>query len=228
MRNLRVFGADVFVHIPKQFRGKFEAKSWKGVFVGYSTNGYRIWNPRKNCIRSSRDVICVEETSVIHPENDVVILPSEIEDDNVVMQEIESEEDSANDTTENNSKESLVEEVVIGRATKTPRWHEDYDMSYAGYAFNALDFISDIPSSINELQKRNDWKQWQSAMDTEMLSMQKNNSWTLVKSPENRQIISCKWVFKIKRANNKDIYKARLVARGFSQKPGIDYTCSLC
>ncbi|GBM89143.1 hypothetical protein AVEN_140464-1 [Araneus ventricosus] len=32
--------------------------------------------------------------------------------------------------------------------------------------------------------------------------------------------MSCKWVLHIKRKN---VYKARLVARGFEQKPGIDY-----
>ena len=42
-----------------------------------------------------------------------------------------------------------------------------------------------------------------------------------VKIPENRRLIGNKWVFKIKRDGT---YRARLVALGFSQIPGVDYT----
>ena len=42
-----------------------------------------------------------------------------------------------------------------------------------------------------------------------------------VKIPENRRLIGNKWVFKIKRDGT---YRARLVALGYSQIPGVDYT----
>jgi hypothetical protein len=46
----------------------------------------------------------------------------------------------------------------------------------------------------------------------------------LVDKPHNANMVSCKWVFKLKKdANGNDRYKARLIARGFSQKKGIDY-----
>ena len=41
------------------------------------------------------------------------------------------------------------------------------------------------------------------------------------KIPNNRRLIGNKWVFKIKRD---DTYRARLVALGYSQIPGVDYT----
>ena len=39
--------------------------------------------------------------------------------------------------------------------------------------------------------------------------------------PNNRRLIGNKWVFKIKRDGT---YRARLVALGYSQIPGVDYT----
>ncbi|GBM94721.1 Retrovirus-related Pol polyprotein from transposon TNT 1-94 [Araneus ventricosus] len=59
-------------------------------------------------------------------------------------------------------------------------------------------------------------------MDEEMLFMVKNKVWDLVELPEKeKQPITCKWIFKRKRDGK---YKARLVARGFMQKEGVDYT----
>ena len=47
----------------------------------------------------------------------------------------------------------------------------------------------------------------------------------LVPRKRNKLVISSKWLFKIKHASDGSIekYKARFVARGFSQKEGIDY-----
>ena len=39
--------------------------------------------------------------------------------------------------------------------------------------------------------------------------------------PKDRRLIGCKWVFKIKRDGT---YRARLVALGYSQVPGADFT----
>lgn len=43
--NIRVFGCDVFVHVPKELRRKLDDKAWKGTLVGYSHNGYLVWDP---------------------------------------------------------------------------------------------------------------------------------------------------------------------------------------
>jgi len=59
-----------------------------------------------------------------------------------------------------------------------------------------------------------------------MNSMQSNKVWNLVEMPNGAKAIGCKWVFKTKRDSlgNIERYMARLVAKEFTQKEGIDYT----
>jgi len=63
------------------------------------------------------------------------------------------------------------------------------------------------------------------AMKDEMGAMTKNKVWELVDLPPQRKFIGNKWVFKIKcRVDGSiDKFKARLMAKGFTQIQGIDY-----
>jgi hypothetical protein len=62
-------------------------------------------------------------------------------------------------------------------------------------------------------------------MMEEYQSIMKNGVWEVVLRPKGKSIVSSKWIYKIKHAANGSIekYKARFVARGFSQKEGVDY-----
>ncbi|XP_012700229.1 uncharacterized protein LOC105914105 [Setaria italica] len=78
------------------------------------------------------------------------------------------------------------------------------------------------PSSLDEaLHDRN----WHQAMESEYEALMKNRTWHLVPPQKGRNVIGCKWVYKIKRKSDGtlDRYKARLVAKGFKQRYGVDY-----
>ena len=58
-----------------------------------------------------------------------------------------------------------------------------------------------------------------------MEALQRNNTWELYTLPKRKKIVGCKWVFTVilKTNDNIDRYKARLFAKGYTQKYGIDY-----
>jgi hypothetical protein len=67
--------------------------------------------------------------------------------------------------------------------------------------------------------------QWCTDMNEEYSALQRQHTWTLVPPPLGKNILECKWVFKLKRNGDGTIsrYKARLVAKGFHQQHGIDF-----
>ena len=62
-------------------------------------------------------------------------------------------------------------------------------------------------------------------MIKEYESIMKNDVWDVVPKPEGKSMVTSIWIYKIKHAADGRIekYKARFVARAFSQKKGIDY-----
>jgi hypothetical protein len=66
---------------------------------------------------------------------------------------------------------------------------------------------------------------WLKACQTEVDSLRKNKARKLIELPEGATTVKGKWVFKLKLDKNGGIacYKARWVARGFTQIVGIDH-----
>lgn len=60
-------------------------------------------------------------------------------------------------------------------------------------------------------------------MEEELSTLHSQGTWSLVPLPVNRNLVGCKWVFKIKRDIDVNIsrYKARLAVKGFNQEEGI-------
>jgi len=62
-------------------------------------------------------------------------------------------------------------------------------------------------------------------MKKEIKALEENETWILTDLPHGKQPIGCKWVYKIKYNVKGDVerYKARLIAKGYTQLKGIDY-----
>ena len=62
-------------------------------------------------------------------------------------------------------------------------------------------------------------------MEEELAALHKAGTWTIVAPPPGANIVGSRWVFRVKKDADGNIVrkKARLVAQGFSQIPGVDY-----
>ncbi|KAL0335212.1 UNVERIFIED_CONTAM: Copia protein [Sesamum radiatum] len=155
----------------------------------------------------------------------------------------------ANVTTSNVS-EDKIPEVILSEDPK--RNEQDIDDSYEmsiNYAHSSLGWyrkeiiMNDIfaysvaveimneddndPQTMEECQHRNDWKSWKKAIQDELDSLNKREVFgPIIPTPKGVKPVGYKWVFVRKRNEQNEVvrYKARLVAQGFTQKPGIDYT----
>ena len=80
----------------------------------------------------------------------------------------------------------------------------------------------DIPNNVSQALQDPNWKK---AMDEEMRALDHNQTWELVRLPKGKKPVGCRWVYTIKCNSDGTLerYKARLVARGYTQTYGIDY-----
>ncbi|MCO5569460.1 hypothetical protein L7F22_023172 [Adiantum nelumboides] len=80
--------------------------------------------------------------------------------------------------------------------------------------------------SLDEALSGPEASSWRQAMDSEYQSLMADGTWQLVPAPPNRKLVTCKWLLRKKFHADGSVsrYKARLVARGFTQIPGMDYS----
>jgi hypothetical protein len=82
------------------------------------------------------------------------------------------------------------------------------------------------PVSFEEAIKSEISLKWCGAMAEELRSMNSNDVWDLVEILIGAKRVGCKWVYQMKYDSKGKIerFKARLIAKGFTQREGIDYT----
>jgi hypothetical protein len=240
VENLRIFGRPVYSHIPKDKRNKLEPSGEKGIFVGYSesSKAYRIYILEQHKIEVSRDVTFNEKMAFKKSIEETI--------------EEEEYEDHIEESTENQNdeKEQLdhpmqpcetIDSDTVPKTKKRPAWLEatlqeaerlkapngtfrksKKPKRFSSYAACMTKLLDEEPTTFEEAIQK---KQWKEAITEEHQSIMKNDVWEIVPRLKEKSVVTSKWVYKIKHAadGNVDKYKARFLARGFSQKEGEDY-----
>ncbi|GJY12245.1 retrotransposon protein, putative, ty1-copia subclass [Tanacetum coccineum] len=242
---LRIFGC---VAYPHDKQGKLEPRAIKCVLLGYpeGVKGYRLYrlDGESPKIVTSRNVVfnesvmykdtlkdsgagdkSVEELQV---EVELQRLNNHTPEEDQIDQEDGDDEDAGDhetDQTPDLTDYQLARDRERRTRTKPLRFQDESNM--AAYAFAAAEEEdTHEPLTYQEAVACEDSSKWKAAMEEEMDSLRKNKTWELVDHPAGQKLVSCKWLFKIKEGIEgvqKPRYKARLVARGFTQRAGIDY-----
>lgn len=139
------------------------------------------------------------------------------------------------------SHPNLVPENVLRRSSrphKVPTYLQDYETTTTNNHWCNIVQYSKFPSSFHAFvsclaahhepmyyHEADAHPQWTAAMQHELTALINNDTWDLVDLPKGKKAIGSRWVYKLKYKNDGTIdrHKARLVARGFSRIPGIDF-----
>jgi hypothetical protein len=241
--HLRVFGCVVYAQLAKEQRGKLDSTSIRGIFAGYTptTRQYRVYDPKKKTVERYSTVrfdekqkggtlidshegpkdlrIEGEEVEIEDPEpndiGDTIIVQSR----NPPQPEAPPQSEAQPERMRDASEEPAQPLSRSGRAVRLPQRYQ------ANQAICESGEEIVTPTSYEQATAGPQKKQWEAAINDELQSLAVNDVWELVDIPKGVNIVSNKWVFKVKRLPNGQIdkYKARLVARGFTQQHGIDY-----
>lgn len=89
----------------------------------------------------------------------------------------------------------------------------------------SVNSVVELPITVHEAISSPNAEKWRAAMDDEMDSLYRQEVWTVVPEPEDRRIVGNRWMFATKTNAHGEVVrcKARLVAQGFSQIPGVDF-----
>ena len=184
--------------------------------------------------------ICNSEATT---DSDDDVQPSSTDDSDPVESETDSvnnndspaiESDSETDDDDSDAQQETYEEKFLSelvnlrekRSRNPPtRLQVNNSRNPGDHCLLTESLASDIqePRSARTALKDNNWC---TAMQSEMSSLYRNDTWELVPRPVNKNIVGSRWVFKVKPKpdGTVDRYKARLVAQGFSQVQGLDYS----
>ncbi|KAM0959489.1 hypothetical protein ACFX2I_024583 [Malus domestica] len=82
--------------------------------------------------------------------------------------------------------------------------------------------IDDVPTTYLRASKH---AHWRSAMQDEFNALQSTGTWTLVLPSSSQNVVSCKWVFRVKKQPNGTVerFKVCLAVKGYYQQEGIDF-----
>ena len=196
-----------------------------GVFVGFdqSSPSYLVYTNNGH-VRKARCVKFIREKPN-------VMLDEPVYDVKNSVLPVDSTLPTIVDSTLPASKPESPDLRKSDRIRTRPEYLNDYETdsmpekldssAFVHYCYNT---VSKIPCNYKEAISSNESVDWKRAMDEEIQALKDNETFEAVELPEGKSAIGGRWVFALKDGPNGQRFKARYVAKGYSQTQGIDYT----
>jgi len=212
----------------------FDEKS-TGVTLG-KESGTRSQNTCESLSESSEDTLEGELAQGERESEDIPQISTEVEDQEEMAEPlppIDPAEDHGN-------SETYDQDTIVLQA---PTIQKDYDGQPTPFSSNstalqrpkrtgharemfrpaawqAFMAVTDDPDTLQQALTGEHAVQWEDAWKSELESLRKNGTWVIEKAPVDKNIVGCRWLFQRKDDGR---FKVRLVAKGYSQQPGIDF-----
>ncbi|KAH9699128.1 hypothetical protein KPL71_024224 [Citrus sinensis] len=220
--HLRVFGCPAYVHVRQ---GKLNARAIKEFNEVALINNSDQATPANDISTSD-----TQATTEIDQGGKIEVELSKDYEDEIQPEVVEAESQDAEVTKGEVPQATDLQQYQLARDREKRHTRPPARYAYADMVACALMSAEDVaieePNSYREAMNSKNSRNWIKAIREEMDSLVRNQTWILVPNLGNRKIVSCKWIFK----KNEGIlgvedsrYKARLVARGLTQKEGIDF-----
>lgn len=238
--HIKVFGCLAHMKVPKVHTTKLDDRSKLVIYLGKEpgTKAHRLHDPATGKLYVSRDVIFEEDKSWkwesqlfegMHNSSSFVILNApvtEIQDNNNGDVELST---PTHTTTSGSAQISNSDSSGYSESSSStpPRKFRLISNIYNDTEETELpdeEMLLGIeePVCYSQAEKEVEWRK---AMQCEIDAIEKNKTWVLTDLPPGRKAISLKWVYKVKKNTKDEVvkYKARIVARGFVQKQGVNF-----
>ena len=245
---MRIFGCPAYA---LQKEDKLDSRARKAVLLGYpeGVKGYMLLDLETQRTFVSRHVT-FDESPMVRPEvvqskdDSTPDKPSDDSPSHKLHHQPTQDKDARQDEVQPIAEDGVDQQdeeppegqnLGLRRTSRTSRAIQRYgEWTYLASSFAlddmqsyALSMEYEEPNIVGQAKNSKEGAEWQLAMEEEMASLYKNDTWDLVKLPTDRKAIGCKWVFKVKESSSEDgsdiRFKARLVAKGFAQRKGMDY-----
>ncbi|GJU61238.1 RNA-directed DNA polymerase, eukaryota [Tanacetum coccineum] len=234
-----IFSGDVkFYETVFLFKNKSFSKEF--VFEENGVNDLNVFN-EKDDSRSNEPYDDVGDNTV----SDSKTIPENSTNSPKVSTVDEAFKDHFNVQTDNSDTVGLSAEPAVGQSVRRSS-RKSMPTKYSDYVFNnnvkyGLDEIVNCSSisienfvfttSLNKIHEPSTYveavkdNRWVDYVNQEIEALNRNKTWEIIDLPSNRNPIGSKWIFKVKYKANCEVerFKAKLVAKGFNQREGIDY-----
>ncbi|GJX95659.1 retrotransposon protein, putative, ty1-copia subclass [Tanacetum coccineum] len=201
---------------------KLEPRSIKCIFIGYpkETMGYSFYYPPENKVLVARNAEFLENSLITQEAS------GSLEDLEIIQEEdthpsIDTSLHHEEDDLEIDEPQSDI--IPVRRSTRTRQ--SLYRMClYIDVDEHELGDLGE-PANNKAALLDHESDKWLNAMNVEIQSMKNNEVWDLVDLPPNGKTVGSKWLFKKKTDMDGAVhtYKARLMAKGYTQTSRIDY-----